>query len=142
MIDYKIANILLSEEPQFLGSPHMLCRSTRPFLAQGSGAWCLRGAGKHDFTTFFNGLSIKKWRRYSFAEKFGIHIEINGASCVICQTRAGAFSYYSEAVEGTSVSVDESAEWQTVDFEIKESADDIIVAFAIDCSCDVEIRNG
>ena len=142
MIDYKIANILLSEEPQFLGSPHMLCRSTRPFLAQGSGAWCLRGAGKHDFTTFFNGLSIKKWRRYSFAEKFGIHIEIKGASCVICQTRAGAFSYYSEAVEGTSVSVDESAEWQTVDFEIKESADDIIVAFAIDCSGDVEIRNG
>lgn len=142
MIDFKIANILLSEDPQFLGSPHLLCRSTKPLFAKEEEVWCLKGPGKHDFTTFFNALSIKKWRQYSVAEKFGVHLEVRGAACAVYQTCAGAFSYYSEAVDGKRVDVAESSEWQTVDFELVESDKDVIVAFAIECEGDFEIRNG
>ncbi|WP_321973493.1 glycosyltransferase family 2 protein [Paratractidigestivibacter sp.] len=142
MINFKIANILLSEDPQFLGSPHMLCRSTKPFVHIQDGNWCLKGAGKHDFTTFFNALSIKKWRKYSFAEKFGLHFEVRGSACSVYQTRAGAFSYYSDAVEGTVRKIEASADWQTVDFEIVEGPSDVIVAFAIECEGDVQFRGG
>ncbi len=141
MVNFKIANILLSEDSQFLGSPHMLCRSTKPFFLGEDGDWCLRGAGKHDFTTFFNALSIKKWHQYSVAERFGLHLEVKGSACVVSQTCAGAFSYYSELVDGKSVEIAESDEWQSVDFEISESTEDVLVSFVIDCEGDVKIRN-
>ena len=142
MINFKIANVLLSEDPQFLGSPHMLCRSTKPFALLQDGTWCLKGAGKHDFTTFFNALSIKKWRQYSSAEKFCVHFEVKGAACKVYQTRAGAFSYYSDAVEGTEKKLEASPDWQTVDFELVERAGDVIVAFAVECEGDVQFRGG
>ena len=142
MTNFKIANLLLSDESQFLGSPFMLCRSTKPWARAEDGLWCLKGAGVHDFTTYFNALSAKKWCEYTVAQEFGVHIEIRGAACKVRQTRADAFSFYSDVIDGSGVDLQASDDWQTVDFDLAVGSSDVIVAISIDCDGDVEIRNG
>ena len=142
-MQFKIMNVLLSESSQFLAAPLLLCRSTRPFRrAVGEdGSWVLEGQGKFDFTTYFNALSIQKWRNYSTAKKFYLHLELKGSDAVIYQTRADSYSYYSEEIEGSRISVDASDGWITLDFELAANDRDVITSFAIECSEQLLIRN-
>lgn len=140
MAKFKIANILLSEDPQFLSSPMLLLRSTRPWR-QLDGAWLLGGPATHDFMTFFNALSIQKWRKYTTAQKFLLHLELKGAPCTISQTRADSFSYYSEPIPGTELKVGESSDWQMFDIDLAATDTDVIVSFKLETEGDVYIRN-
>lgn len=143
MANFKIMNVLLSDAPQFLGSPNMLCRSDRPWRRdlQEAGAWLLEGPGKHDFMTFFNAVSIQKWRQYTMAREYRLHLELKGAACTVFQTRADSFSYYSEPIEGSEVSNEASDEWRELDIELLAGEKDVITAFTIACEGDVFIRN-
>lgn len=142
MTDLKIANVLLSDEPQFLGSPNMLCRSTRPWRrSDEEGAWLLEGPGTHDFMTFFNALSIQKWRKYTVAADFKLHLEIKGAACSFVQTRADSFSYYSEPIEGTDLAVESSDTWKSIDVDLAAGDLDVITSFTLVTAGDVLIRN-
>lgn len=142
MTDLKIANVLLSDEPQFLGSPNMLCRSTRPWRrSYEEGAWLLEGPGTHDFMTFFNALSIQKWRKYTVAADFKLHLEIKGAAFSFVQTRADSFSYYSEPIEGTDLAVESSDTWKSIDVDLAAGDLDVITSFTLVTAGDVLIRN-
>ena len=142
MTDLKIANVLLSDEPQFLGSPNMLCRSTRPWRrSDEEGAWLLEGPGTHDFMTFFNALSIQKWRKYTVAADFKLHLEIKGAAFSFVQTRADSFSYYSEPIEGTDLAVESSDTWKPIDVDLAAGDLDVITSFTLVTAGDVLIRN-
>lgn len=142
MTDLKIANVLLSDEPQFLGSPNMLCRSTRPWRrSDEEGAWLLEGPGTHDFMTFFNALSIQKWRKYTVAADFKLHLEIKGAAFSFVQTRADSFSYYSEPIEGTDLAVESSDTWKSIDVDLAAGDLDVITSFTLVTAGDVLIRN-
>ena len=142
MTDLKIANVLLSDEPQFLGSPNMLCRSTRPWRrSDEEGAWLLEGPGTHDFMTFFNALSIQKWRKYTVAADFKLHVEIKGAACSFVQTRADSFSYYSEPIEGTEIDFEASDDWKSIDVDLAAGDLDVITSFKLETTGNVQIRN-
>ena len=141
MVDFKIANILLSDEPQFLGSPAMLCRSTKPWYRNADGEWLLKGPATHDFMTFFNALSIQKWRQYSVADAYKLHVELRGSACKLVQTRADSFSYYSEPIAGTELAIPESSDWQSLDIDLVAGKNDVITSFKLDTTGDVEIRN-
>lgn len=142
MTDLKIANVLLSDEPQFLGSPNMLCRSTRPWRrSDEEGAWLLEGPGTHDFMTFFNALSIQKWRKYTVAADYKLHLEIKGAACTFVQTRADSFSYYSEPIEGTEIALEASDAWMSIDVDLAASDLDVITSFKLETTGDLQIRN-
>ena len=79
---FKLANILLDDIPQFLEAPTLLCRSTTPFrrAKRGGSAWVFEGPGEHDFTTFFNALSVEKWRSFTVAREFHLHLEVRGSA--------------------------------------------------------------
>lgn len=141
MKNIKIANILLSDEPQFLGSPTMLCRSTKPWYRGVDGEWLLKGPATHDFMTFFNALSIQKWRQYSVAVDYILHVELKGSACKLVQTRADSFSYYSEPIVGTELEISESADWQSFDIALVAGKNDVITSFKLDTTGDIEIRN-
>ena len=141
MVDYKIANVLLSDDPQFLGSPAMLCRSNKPWFRDSNGEWLLKGPGTHDFMTFFNALSIQKWRKYTFARDFKLHLEIRGAACEVVQTRADSFSYYSEVIPDTEVEIPANDGWSCFDLDLAAGDLDVITSFRLSCSGDVWIRN-
>lgn len=140
MSKFKIANILLSEEPQFLGSPMMLLRSTKPWRSSGD-IWLLEGPATHDFMTFFNGLSIQKWKKYTVAKKFFLHLEIKGAGCVVTQTRADSFSYYSEPIAGSDMRMEPSEDWQELEIELRASDKDVVTSFVLKTEGDVYLRN-
>lgn len=141
MIDFKVANVLLSDEPQFLGSPMMLCRSTKPWYRSTDNEWLLKGPGTHDFMTFFNALSIQKWRKYTVADAYRLHVELKGSTCTLFQTRADSFSYYSEPIFDTKLIIPASDEWQSFDIDLVAGEKDVITSFKLETTGDVEIRN-
>ena len=140
MTNFKIMNVLLSDAPQFLGSPKMLHNSDKPVRRDGS-AWVLEGPGTHDFTTFFNSLSVVKWKRYTVARAYRLHLELKGAACTVTQTRADSLSWSPERVDGRTVSLPASKTWQTVDIELSAADGDAIEGFVIECEGDVSIRD-
>ena len=137
----KLANILLEESSQFYLEPQMYVRADAPLLPAGEGVWELKGPGKFDFTTFFNGLSVLKWNRYTTAEAYHLHLELKGAACVASQSRADSFSWESEVIAGTSHPLAASDEWQTIDFELATTAQDVLVSFVLITSGAVLVRN-
>lgn len=142
MKQLKIANILLEESRQFIVEPALVCRATAPFLRRGDDDfWTFEGPGVFDFTTFFNALPIVKWKRYSAAKAYHLHLEVKGCSCSITQTRADSFSWYSEPVESTRRDVAKSSEWQCIDMDIVSSGQDVITGFIIDAKGEFCLRN-
>lgn len=140
-LNLKIMNVLLSEASQFLASPQMLHRSDRPVRRSDDGSWALEGPGSHDFTTFFNAISVGKWKLYTVARDFCLHLELRGAACEVVQTRADSLSWYTEEVEGSAVRVGESDSWQTVELSLAAADEDVIEGFLIRCEGEVFIRD-
>ena len=142
---FKLANILLDDIPEFLSTPALLCRSTALYhrVSRGSDEWAFEGPGTHDFTTFFNALSVRKWRSYTVAGEFWLHLEMKGAACEIVQTRADAFSWDTEVVENTRQRTEPANDWHSVEIRLIGSTDDVIEAFELIISGDdpVLVRN-
>lgn len=140
---FKLMNILMSDEQQFLGSPGMLVHSSRPFRRDesDSSVWRFDGPGTHDFTTFFNAISVAKWKRYTVARDFHLHLEVRGAALRVMGTRADSFSYYSESIEGCAASVGASDDWQAVDLALPAADADVIEAFKIECEGTIFVRD-
>lgn len=143
MVHYKIMNLLLSDSQQFMYAPTMLCRGSRLFKRSTSddGAWSFDGAGEYDFTTFFNALSVGKWKTYTVANEFGLHFEYRGTAGRVAQTRADSFSWYSEEIAETSIELPQTDSWITVDFPMAGYDADVIEAFKIASDGAFEIRD-
>ncbi|MDO4538604.1 MAG: glycosyltransferase, partial [Coriobacteriales bacterium] len=142
MQKFKIMNVLLSSDPQFVGSPQLLFRTEGILREKDPGCWEMQTAACYDFTTFFNAISLGKWRTYTVARKYGVHLELKGAACTIAQTRADSFSWYAEEIPDTSLDVAASSTWTEVDFELACNEHDVIEAFKITTSGAVQIRGG
>lgn len=138
---HKIANVLLEDTNQFFGAPKLYCRATRPLLPAQDGSCRLVGPGSFDFATFFNGLSVMKWRTYTVARSFCLHLELRGAACTVTQTRAGKLDFYPQPVAEVSRELKASKSWQAFDLPLAVTNDDVIVAFTIEATGEVEIRN-
>lgn len=137
----KLANVLLSDSPQFVQTPVLLCHSDRPFAKDGDG-WRLDGAGSFDFTTFFNALSVGKWLQYSVATKFWLHLELRGAACDLTLMRADSFSFDPEEIPNSAHTIDATEEWVSLDMELPSSPRDVLEAFRLDTKGSVWLRNG
>ncbi len=132
-VNLKLANILLEDSPQFLQQPTLLHRSTSPLKkGQQEGIWSLAGPGTHDFTTYFNALSVAKWREYTVADEFWLHLEARGDAFSLALTRADAFSWDVELVEGGRTDFSASADWRPIDLRLPNAADDVIEAFLVE----------
>ncbi len=140
---FRISNILLDPTPQFIAASTLLTRSTAP-IEQGEDPSVrrLRGPGTHDFTTFFNALSVEKWRRYTVARGFHLHLEVRGAAATVTQTRADTYTWESERVVGNAIEVPVSEDWHDVDLDLVVSRHDVLVGFVCETAGDVEVRNG
>jgi galactofuranosylgalactofuranosylrhamnosyl-N-acetylglucosaminyl-diphospho-decaprenol beta-1,5/1,6-galactofuranosyltransferase len=142
LTEYKIMNILLSDAPRFLMAPTLLVRSDAPWhRADEQGAWVLTGPGSHDFTTYFNALSVQKWREYTVAHDFTLHLELRGAACAFVQTRADSLSWSAEDIPSTRTEIPASQQWRSYDFRMAGDSADVIEGFRIDAEGDVEIRD-
>lgn len=139
---FKLANILLDDIPQFLEAPTLLCRSTTPFrrAKRGGSSWVFEGPGEHDFTTFFNALSVEKWRSYTVAREFHLHLEVRGSAFTLHQTRADLYSWDAADIEGTELEVPASDDWHELDVTMAAAEGDVIEAFRISIAEAGEVR--
>lgn len=143
MRDFKIANVLLDNSRQFNGAPLLYYRSAQSIFPSETqkDVWRLCGPGSFDFTTFFNALSVIKWREYTVATGFKLHLELRGAACTVTQTHTDRLDYYSRQLEQTRVSVSASDDWQSVDLAMVVNDTDVMDGFVIDAEGPVELRN-
>ena len=138
---FKLANMILGELPQFVQEPALCCRSTS-ILKEESGTLRLFGAGVYDFTTFFGALSTLKYRAYTVAKDFYIHLEVKGAACELLQTRADSFTWdNAETIEETKVAFPASDEWVVYDEKLLASGADVLNAVLLSTTGEVLIRN-
>ena len=75
---YKIQNIFIK---QYTGNElltHMYYRGNNNIFQNNEGDSVLKGEGTWDFFTYFNSLSLEKWKKYTYAKKFYIVLTIKG----------------------------------------------------------------
>lgn len=138
----KLANITFSDAAHLMNSPSMLCRAASAWKRGATeDEWILPTASKYDFTTFFNALPIRKWRKYTVASKFFLHLEVKGSAATFFPTRADSFSRYSETRDGASLAIPASDNWQRLDIQLEYSERDSILGFVLAIDEALSIRN-
>lgn len=138
---YRLANVLLEDTRYFHEAPTLYVR-TNTFLspAKSAGAWRIE-AGTTDFTTFFNALSVSKWRTYTVADEFSLHLELRGAACSYVQTHADKISLEAAELASTRREIPASKGWVALDIPLEVANADILVGFVLTTSGPVEIRS-
>lgn len=75
---YRIQNIFIKP---FVGNEiltHMYYRGNNHIYINQDGDSILRNGGRWDFFTYFNSLSLEKWKKYTFAKEFYLVLEAKG----------------------------------------------------------------
>ena len=141
MESFSIANIIIDDNSAFHTAPTLYVRSTCTVVpGDGSTSFSTLGPGTSDFTTFFNALSVGKWRAYTVAEEFVLHLELRGAACAYVQTHAERLDVEARRVEGTRREIPASGGWRAVDIPLVVGARDVLVGFALEAAGPVELR--
>lgn len=140
MSDVKFANIIFERNERSSEYPTIYVRSTGTVCSGLAGSISF-GAGKHDFTTYFNSLSVGKLEQYTIAKRYKLHLEIRGAACSYVQTRADAFSRSSEVVETTRIDLGACEDWTEYDFDLVTDESCVLVAFVLESDGNFEVRN-
>lgn len=142
MPQMKFANILLERNPRSQNYPALYCRSDEAVVFDRESAeWLLFDSGTFDFTTYFNGLSVMKLRRYTTAKRFFLHLELKGAAAAVTQTTADSLASHPSPLEGTAVESPASDAWRTLDLELACAEDAVLVGFQIETRGRVAIAN-
>lgn len=143
MAAIKFANILLERNPRSMSYPAIYCRADGAVVqSDETGEWVLYNAGRYDFTTYFNALSVGKLRRYADLSSARLSIEVKGSSCAIVQTRADVFAHAPILLEDNRISISSTEEWVEVSLDLELSDNDVLVGFEIETEGPVSIRNG
>lgn len=75
---YKIQDILTNRFIEIDGTRHMYYRSSDFIYTGIQGESIFKQDNSFDFFTYFNALSVEKWREYTYAEKFYLVLEAEG----------------------------------------------------------------
>lgn len=141
-MQFKLANIVLSDSSFALNNPTLWCRrESGHLMLHEDGTFSLLGLGVFDFTTYFNALSTMKWKRYTVAKDFYLHLEYRGGNGCLVQTAADAFDWSARKISGSEVALDASPEWQSLDLRLSVIDGDVLNAFEIRVDDKLDIRN-
>ena len=140
-VEFKLQNICIRRLPQLVQEPMLYCRSAAPVILSETGDVLLTEKGIYDFATFFGSLSTYKWKEYTAAKNFHIHLELKGAPCNITFTRADSFTYNPIAIDGSTFSISASEKWVEFDETVPVEDCDILNSFTITSDGPVQLRN-
>lgn len=140
-LPYRLQNVCMEQMPQFVQQPGLLCHSSQPVIFEDGGELLLTAADAFDFTTFFGSLSSCKWREYTIAQTFHLHVELKGAASTVIQTFADSFSYTPQRVEDKRFEVPACEDWHVLDFELAPDPVAGIDGFIVETRGAVRMRN-
>lgn len=102
-------------------------------------SYILLASTNYDFATYFNALPVKKWRQYTVAKTFKLHLEIEGEALIFLKRIIATHSDPQQEVVATQrVCFDSFSE---VDLEFTDSQDADMVAFEITPLTNCTIKN-
>lgn len=126
----KLSNILLESGPKMDFHPDLYARSASPIIPDKDSSFAaqLMPYAKYDFGTYFNTCSCAKYKKYTYAENFFLHLELKGSG----EVRFETVSRTSLSTVRTMVGrVEfENEEFDVIEFEFPETSD-ILLAFEI-----------
>ena len=142
MKQYKLANVIIDDNRAFHATPLIYVKASCVIVpSEQATSFCICGPGDCDFTTFFNALSLAKWRRYTVADQFALHLEVRGAACTIWQTHAQKLDVAPVPLEETKRSLSVSSSWQAIDLPLVVDDQDILIGFGLQTEGELQVRN-
>ena len=139
---FKLANLIFNGSNVMLQYPLLCYRATEGLVIPTSNDTIeIMKSTNVDFTTYFNALSIYKWRKYTTAKAFYLHIEYCGSALTLQQTYANNYSWIPSTIDGSAVSLQRSDKWSTAEIELSLCEGEILHAFNISTEGPVNIRN-
>ncbi len=145
MVNCKISQIILENSPCTANYPSLYCRSAAPFFFNDSeDFWELYGPGEFDFTTYFNGIPVQKWHRYTCIQDVFVHLELKGSPCQIFFMWSDALVQKDKPTRlSTPIVITEASDtWTPVDFKMPIPENAVFAGFSIVSDGSVFMRNG
>ena len=140
---YKLANVLFDPEDFLADDIGLLYHANRTHsVSYLPGKGELRFSGLVDFCTYFNSVSVGKWRKYAHLVTVRLHIELAGDACELVSR---GFDIPGEGaparcVKETSVTYDASDDFRVheIDMPLGES---VVSGFSLRTAGKVQLRN-
>lgn len=142
-MNFKLANILFGGLNCFRNYPALLYKTEKGLAVPSvdNADLCFTGSSAVDFTTYFNALSLFKWKKYSVAERFFLHFEYKGSEASFKQTYADNFDWEPVVVPESEMTIAKSDEWTEFDFELNVELRGVVHSFIIETQGDGRLRN-
>lgn len=132
-MQFKLANLIFSGNQAFDQFPTLSFRELAGrAISESPSSLRLLGSSWIDFSTYFNSLSIMKWKEYSNAGSFYLHFKYRGAGFDLQERTVGNLDWCSRLVPGSNRSFPSSDAWTSVDIEITEQAGETLHSFSIE----------
>ena len=137
---FKLANLIFSGNQAFDQFPTLSFRELAGrAISDSPSSLRLLGSSCVDFSTYFNSLSIMKWKEYSNAGSFYLHFKYRGAGFDFQERTVGNLDWSSRVVPDSNRSFSSSDVWASVDIEITEQAGEILHSFSIESAGDLTL---
>lgn len=142
-MQFKLANVLFGGSRHFQNYPTLLYRLE-------NGAACpddrfsellISENSTVDFTTYFNSLSVSKWKKYTVADCFFLHLEYRGSGFRLEQRCANDYDWAARSVADSAIDVQQSDDWETLDVNLSIAGDEVLHGFSIASHGSVSIRS-
>lgn len=138
---HKLANIIVENRDRAKEFPSLYCKTDSFVSAENKmNEISCHGAGKYNFLTYFNALSLSKWLEYASIDNLYLHLEISGTKGVVRKVFADQFSLFTEYYDETPVSFDASGGLEIIDIEYRID-ESIMVAFEIESEGEFTLSN-
>lgn len=138
---FKLINLVFSDSDVMSQYPSLCYRALEGHAVPASNSSVdILTPANIDFTTYFNSLSISKWRKYTIAKRFYLHFEYRGSACALQQTYANSYSWIPSLVDCPVVELRSTAEWESFDLELTPIDGETLHSFRISTTGPVELR--
>ena len=139
-MQFKLANLIFSGNQAFDQFPTLSFRELAGrAISDSPSSLRLLGSCCVDFSTYFNSLSIMKWKEYSNAGSFYLHFKYRGAGFDFQERTVGNLDWSSRVVPDSNRSFSSSDVWASVDIEITEQAGEILHSFSFESAGDLTL---
>ena len=138
---FKIANVFVDKHKQAKQCPTLYCHANAMFQPKKQvNEIKFYDAGTFDFTTYFNALSVKKWKNYTILSDFRLHLEIEGCKGSVTLTYADQFTRFEPNKFPEKVNFDATKKTCVLDLRFPECDADLL-GFIIEASDKFTLKN-
>ena len=139
---FKLANVLLEADDYLKNDMGLLYRKSRNAKVYARDG-VMYFTGKVDFCTYFNAVSVAKWRRYTGIVSIRLHLEVAGDPCrvnTVGYATKGSSNMKAAQVASGGMLFDAATDFKTHEIDIP-MGDSVVSGFSLSTVGRVRVRN-